>query len=167
MNPATAAVDPAQWSNLFVMAGGAGAALAGLLFVAVALNHEQILSSGSLPPLTARALATLFALVIQCALGLTPGQPVQALGVETTVLGVVLGVGVAVATVRELRHLGHHGWRAGRIVLSVASTVPTLTAGASLTLGVGGGLYWVLVGVVAAFAASGYSGWVLLIEIRR
>lgn len=44
------AYDATDWNDFFVMAGGAGAALAGLLFVAVSFNHEQILANPTLPP---------------------------------------------------------------------------------------------------------------------
>ena len=37
------AYEPELWHDLFVMTGGATAALAGLIFVAVSLNHEDIL----------------------------------------------------------------------------------------------------------------------------
>jgi hypothetical protein len=33
---------PEQWNNFFVMVGGGAAALAGLIFVAMSINHEII-----------------------------------------------------------------------------------------------------------------------------
>jgi hypothetical protein len=33
---------PEQWNNFFVMVGGGAAALAGLIFVAMSINHEVI-----------------------------------------------------------------------------------------------------------------------------
>lgn len=66
--------NPDLWHDLFVMVGGAAAALAGLIFVAVSLNHEHILAAPVLPPLAAQTLSVLIGLVLLCAIGLTPGQ---------------------------------------------------------------------------------------------
>ena len=35
----------AQWNNFFVMVGGGAAALAGLIFVAMSINHEIIIQN--------------------------------------------------------------------------------------------------------------------------
>ena len=36
---------PEQWNNFFVMVGGGAAALAGLIFVAMSINHEIIIQN--------------------------------------------------------------------------------------------------------------------------
>ena len=56
----SAAYDPEQWHDLFVAVAGASAALLGLLFVAVSINLERILSYKGLPE---RALETLLLLL--------------------------------------------------------------------------------------------------------
>jgi hypothetical protein len=43
------AYDPSEWTDLFVATAGASAALAGLVFVAVSINLERILSFRGLP----------------------------------------------------------------------------------------------------------------------
>ena len=55
-----AAYDPEAWSDLFVAAAGASAALAGLVFVAVSINIERILQYEGLPE---RALQTVLLLL--------------------------------------------------------------------------------------------------------
>ena len=64
----------AAWTDFFVAAAGASAALAGLVFVAVSINVESILKYPGLPE---RGISTvlLFASVLVVSLfGLTPGQ---------------------------------------------------------------------------------------------
>jgi hypothetical protein len=41
--------QPERWHDLFVATAGAAAALAGLIFVAVSINLEQILKYPALP----------------------------------------------------------------------------------------------------------------------
>ncbi len=74
------AYQPDQWHDLFVAMAGAGATLAGLIFVAVSLSHERILELAALPALAARSLIVLVGLVLVSIFALTPGQDHQVLG---------------------------------------------------------------------------------------
>ena len=55
------AYDATAWTDLYVAAAGASAALAGLVFVAVSINIERILA---LPGVPNRALQTLLQLIL-------------------------------------------------------------------------------------------------------
>jgi hypothetical protein len=57
MNPYTAA----GWDNFFVAEAGASAALAGLLFVALSINLQRIMSLPTLPGRAAEGLVSLIA----------------------------------------------------------------------------------------------------------
>ena len=161
------AYDSAAWHDLFVAILGAAAALEGLLFVAVSLNLEQILKLKALPPLAARSLGTLLAILLMSVLILTPGQSRVVLGVEITALGLILTVAMLVSTTRTHLRAERWQWAVSAFGLSTAASLPMLVAGITLTLGRGGGLYWALVEVIAGFSISIYYAWVLLVEILR
>jgi len=157
-----------EWSELFVAVAGAGAALAGLVFVAVSINIERILK---LPGVPARALATVLLLlvaVIASIFGLAPGQSTTTLGIELLVTGLVAAGMIGRLVLQSER--AAERTRTSRLAnraMTAAGTVPFALAGASLIAEAGGGLYWVLAGVVAALTGAVVNAWVLLVEILR
>jgi hypothetical protein len=157
-------LDP--WHDLFVMAGGASAALAGLLFVAVSLNLEHILKYRALPTMAAQSVAILIGLVVACVLGLAP-QAVGVFGIEILVLGAGLLVLLVTTTIRARTPGDRRVWLAQRLGLALAGVLPMVVGGASLVAGTGGGLFWILAEIVAGLAVATLNAWVLLIEIRR
>jgi modulator of FtsH protease len=85
----TEAYRPEAWHELYVMLGGAIAALTGLLFVATSLHVEKIAQT---PHWAKRAFTNTFALIgvlIECILILSP-QPPLWLGVELIALNLFL-----------------------------------------------------------------------------
>jgi len=165
-------LDPAyrieEWSDLFVAVAGAGAALAGLVFVAVSINIERILE---LPGVPARALATVLLLlgaVVVSIFGLAPGQGTTTLGLELLITGLVAVAVIGRLVVQSEKAAERtRGSRLANRAMTAAATVPFAIAGASLIAEAGGGLYWVLAGVVAALIGAVVNAWVLLVEILR
>jgi hypothetical protein len=155
------------WTDFFVAAAGASAALAGLVFVAVSINVESVLRFPGLPE---RGLTTvlLFAGVLLVSLfALTPGQSTHAFGIEVLTLGVV---GTAFLSPKALKSKAtadepSHVSTALGVVLF--ATVPLMVAGISLLAEVGGGMYWVLAGFMITIVGAVANAWVLLVEIRR
>lgn len=158
-----------QWHELFVMVGGASAALAGLLFVAVSLNLDHVLKYGALPSLAAQAVSLLVAVVVASVLGLAPGQGGRIYGIELLVLGVVVAAIETVPPIRGLSQVPRHqlNWRLWLIGAGIAAAVPLLVGAISLIVGAGGGMYWILAWMVASLVVATYNAWVLLVEIRR
>jgi modulator of FtsH protease len=155
------------WSDFFVAAAGASAALAGLVFVAVSINVESILKFAGLPE---RGLTTvlLFASVLVVSLfGLTPGQTTDAFAIEILALGVAA---IGFMAPRALKSKAtddepsHVSTALGIVLFAI---VPLLIAGISLLAGTGGGMYWVLAAFVTTIVGSVANAWVLLVEIRR
>jgi hypothetical protein len=99
---------------------------------------------------------------------LVPDQPRAALGTELLVVGLVAWSILVVIHVRAVR-----GWvpsrsvLAGRVVMAQVAALPFPVAGASLLLQAGGGLYWLVPGVVLCLVVAVFNAWVLLIEILR
>jgi hypothetical protein len=157
-----------DWQNLFVAVAGASAALAGLLFVAVSINLDRILALG-LPSRAIGAITMLISVLFVAIFGLVPGQPRGVLATELLAVGLASWTILAVIKLRRLR--GDDGQptyaRYLSVVLSQAASLPFVVAGASLIPRAGGGLYWLVPGIVFALLEAVLDAWVLLVEILR
>jgi len=149
----------------------ASRALTGLLFVAVSINLERILSLPRVPARAGQALVLLATPVFAAIAVLTPGQPEWGLGVELIVLAV--GVGV---TLLALIGWGHRtaqqplwSWLLNAVAASLVLSLGLLLAGISLVADAPGlgGLYWVPPATTLAWLGGLFSAWVLLVEIMR
>jgi hypothetical protein len=162
------AYEASEWTDLFVATAGASAALAGLVFVAVSINVDRILKFEGLPERALETVLMLLSVVLVSIVGLIPGQSTTALGAEVLALGLGFGI-VIVRLARRSLPGGSHppSWLISRLVLAFAATLPMIVAGASLLAEAGGGLYWVVAGIVFAIVGAVANAWVLLIEILR
>ena len=77
--------DLEPWHDLFVMVGGVAGALIGLLFVAISINLDRIITGANLPRRALETLAVLVSILTVAVLGLVP-QPGWAIGIETLLL---------------------------------------------------------------------------------
>jgi hypothetical protein len=161
------AFDASEWSDLFVAAAGASAALAGLLFVAVSINVERILALPGVPERALQALLQLLAVVVVSLMVLAPGQSNTALGLELLAVATPLLAGSLVLTVRGLRAGREGSGAAIRLSVVLAGTAPFAIGGISLIAESGGGLYWVLAGTALALIGAVLNAWVMLVEILR
>jgi hypothetical protein len=156
------------WESFFVAEAGAAAALAGLLFVALSINLTRILSFPGLSGRAAEAILILFFVLTITSLGLVPGQSVNLFGAEILVLsggGTFYLLVLQILDARKPQQRGY--WIMTRFATTTVATVPLIIAGISLLARAGGGLYWLVAGIVLSFAAALLDAWVLMVEILR
>jgi modulator of FtsH protease len=161
------AFAPAAWLDFFVAEAGASAALTGLVIVAVSINLSVIIKTSLLTGRAAETITFLGGVLVLATFGMVPGQPLWLLGCEC--LAVALGIGGVTSTIlfraRSLHHPQEMRWL--RLFFVLAASLPLAAAGISLLAGAGGGLYWLVPGVVAALLGGIINSWILLVEILR
>jgi hypothetical protein len=162
------AYDPSEWHDLFVAVAGASAALAGLVFVAVSINIERIIGYKGLPERALETLLYLVLVLLVSIVGLIPAQSHVALGVELLVLSVGIGGGITrLRTIQVDSGEVPFTWVLSRWTVRAVAIVPLVVGGAGILVERGGGLYWIVAGIVFAIAGAVASAWVLLVEILR
>jgi modulator of FtsH protease len=162
------AYDPSEWHDLFVATAGASAALAGLVFVAVSINIERIIKYPGLPERALETLLFLVVVLLVSIIGLVPSQGHAALGAELLVVS--LGIGAGITRLRTIQVDSGDvpvAWTLSRWAVRSLAIVPLVVGGASVLVESGGGLYWIVAGIVFAIAGAVASAWVLLVEILR
>ena len=166
------AYNPAEWHDFYVMTGGAAAALAGLLFVAMSLHAKEIMANRFYGD---RAIGTLMSLTSQLLISgavLIPGQSLALLGAEVEAAALfflafiiwqitIRGRQPAPPVASTLTH---------RLMELVGGTVWIVLfniTGVSLLLRVGGGLYLLAVVMFFMFAWNIYIAWILISEVSE
>jgi hypothetical protein len=161
------AFTPESWHDLFVASAGACAALTGLLFVAVSVNLGPILKYAGLPERALQTLLLLLGALVVSIAGLIPGQSTEALGVELLVLAAFIIGGILSLLPATLGSAREHERAVAHVALLLPGTLPLAVGGASMLAGGGGGLYWIVAGIVGAVLGASINAWVLLVEINR
>jgi modulator of FtsH protease len=162
-----AAYSPLEWHDFFVGTIGASAALTGLLFVTISINLEQILKFPHLPGRAAGTLGILVCALVVSGFALAPGQTNHALGLEIIAAGAVVAVQTVWVTHRPRAADEPNAWIFEHLISLLLPSVTFIVGGLTLTVGGGGGLYWVLAAILLAFVAASINAWVLLVEILR
>jgi hypothetical protein len=159
----------AEWESFAVAQVGAAAVLAGLIFVGVSVNLDQVLKIPGLPGRAAEALVVLLTLLVAASLLLVPGQPMILFGIELLVIGVLawLAVGTIQYRTRGAWERDHFRTYVRRVVLAQVATLPFVLAGLAVLWRGEGGLAWLDVGTIGTFLVAFANAWVLLVEINR
>ena len=155
------------WHDFFTGSIGAAAALAGLLFVAISINLEQILAFPLQPGRAAGTLGTLVGALVVSGCVLAPGQSHQALGTELAVVGAILVAQTIWVSRASSTPDGATSWQFRHLATLLVPGVLFIIGGISVAVGAGGGLSWVGTGVLLGFVLASINAWVLLVEIKR
>jgi hypothetical protein len=157
------------WTDYFLATAGVGAALAGLVFVALSIDLARI---ARLPGATARgaeSLALLLSPTLVAIVGLWPADDPARVGIAIATIGGALWL--TVTAIQYLTIVGgvptSLGQRAVRVLLGQLGTLPVIAAGVSFVTGVGFGLDLLLLAAIAAIVGGLAGAWVLRIETVR
>ena len=157
---------PEQWSNFFVMVGGGAAALAGLIFVAMSINHEIIIRNTTHKNRAINMLTGFTAVFMASSLALIGNQCLGALGLEWLVLWLIATVifirGYVIAIRSGMSSVGLSVPRlSGGTICYLAEVIGAIF----LILGYSSGLYIAAVGIIVLFAFLISGAWLLMIGI--
>jgi hypothetical protein len=163
-----------QWHDFFLAQAGAAGVLTGLVFVAVSINLQEIVSDprSGLAGRAAEALILLVAVLLASVLVLVPGQGPGVLGPEVLVVGLAAWGWILAIQLRRLRDWGTmstdlRGPFVLRVMLSQVATLTLVVAGVAVLWVGPGGLYWLMAGTIFSILAALSEAWVLLVEINR
>lgn len=162
----------AQWSDFNVAVAGAGAALGGLLIVALSVNIRQIAESRGLAARAGASIATLILGVALSCAALIPGQVAWGYGVQVLAGAAVCGlvaVRSSIAIRQDSAQTGYGRYDAERISLFTLPLLFDLTGGVLLlTLpSASAGLVLVAVATILAIVTTVLFSWVALVEVLR
>jgi modulator of FtsH protease len=157
------------WQTLFATQAGVGAALTGLVFVALSINLKQILALPSLAGRAGEALLLLLLPVVNGLVGVLPQTSGGALGGELLCVAAVLWIFVS-----WILLAGHKAALARpthefalRAVAAQLAVLPAVIAGCLLLSGNSSGLWWQAAATLLCIVAGVADAWVLLVEILR
>ena len=147
---------------------GATGALTGLVFVAISINLARILDNPGLPARAGQTIIVLANALLASLVALAAHPSPTQLGIALLVLGPGAAGGPRRSRPTEpgrRRALEHR--HLGPVLLGQLATLPFIVAGITVWAGAGGGMTWLLVGVVLALICGIANAWVLLVEILR
>jgi hypothetical protein len=157
---------PEQWDNFFVMVGSGAAALAGLIFVAMSINHVIIIRNTTHKNRAINMLTGFTAIFMASGFALMGKQYLEMLGFEWLVLWLIATVifirGYVIAIKSGMSAIGLNIPRlAGGTICYLAEVISAIF----LLLGYSSGLYIAAIAIIVLFAFLISGAWLLMIGI--
>jgi modulator of FtsH protease len=158
-----------DWTTYLSTQAGASASLTGLVFVAVSINLNRVISVPGLAGRAAESIIQLFGVFIISTVGLVPRQSAATFGVEVVVLGLVFWMLQTILQVLYTRRRAGHPllWLISRVIQTQLASIPFLVSGILLIQGSPAGVYWLVPGFIFSLLSGVMNAWVLLVEILR
>jgi modulator of FtsH protease len=156
------------WSDFFVAAAGASAALAGLIIVAMSVSIDTVIAIPSMPSRAGTASGLLVAATVISLAGLIPDQGALAFGIETAVIGAAALALAVDSLVRVVRDRGERSVASAwaRSLVSVVPAALFVIGGVIIATG-GPGEFVVAAGMMLGVVAAVLIAWVILVELKR
>jgi modulator of FtsH protease len=162
------AYRPDQWHDFFVMVGGSGAVLTGLVFVALSLNVDVITHDATYRYRAIDTLSGMTGVFVLCALVLMGGQDHRAVGIEWFVVAAISAAVYVHGHVQAVRLGGTLAvLRLSRTVTLSVLYLTQLVGAALLVAGHSAGLYAAAVALLAALAFMISGAWLLVVDAAR
>jgi hypothetical protein len=168
----TGMADPADWQSFYVMAGGAAAALTGLIFVAVSLQTGAIMGNRIHRDRAWASVALLMSQLFIALALLVPAQSVLAIGIELDSLALYWSIRT-IRSIREtgaaMRGMGHARtpWQLEWLAW-IGWVVALIAAAAALTAQNGAvGFPLLALAMVGMFGFAIWSSWLLISEVNE
>lgn len=158
-----------EWHDFFAAAAGAGAALAGLIIVAVSGDVDRVIKIPGMASRAGVAIALLVMVTLIALAGLIPTISEWGYGVLAAAVG-LCAVVLASLSLGHLVALRSGGSMRRAVTKGSVGLVPALcvaVGGALLASGLAAGMLWIAAGSLLAVVAAVLATWVILIEIRR
>jgi hypothetical protein len=155
-----------EWSDFTVIAGGAAAALIGLLFVAVSIRADLVSRSRGLRSRLAQVLTIFLGLLGTSLLVSLPNPSLWILGIE--LMGAALIIGLALAV---LNHRAERGEDRELLEKTLDRLNPNVTtavliglSGIALLVGYEWGLFLYAAAIVVGFVGGVTGAWLVLVR---
>lgn len=157
---------PDQWSNFFIMVGGGAAALAGLIFVAMSINHKIIIRNTTHRNRAINMLTGFTAVFMACCFALVGNQHLAALGFEWLLLWLIATAIFVRGYVIAIRSCTSPiGLTAPRLAGGTACYLAEVVAAAFLIVGNSAGLEIAAIAIIVMFGFLISGAWLLMIGI--
>ena len=157
---------PEQWNNFFLMVGGGAAALAGLIFVAMSINHLIIFQNTTHKNRAINMMVGFSAVFMASSFALIGDQTLQVLGFEWLILWLVATVLFIRGYVVAIRAgMSSIGLTPPRLIGGTICYIAGVVGAVFLILGDSIGLTIVAIGITILFAFLISGAWLLMIGI--
>lgn len=157
---------PEQWSNFFIMVGGGAAALAGLIFVAMSINHRVIFRNATHKNRAINMLTGFTSVFMACCFALIGNQHLRTLGFEWLVLWLIATAIFVRGYVVAIRaRASSIGLNAPRLAGGTVCYLAEVAAALFLILGNGAGLAIAAIAIIVLFGFLISGAWLLMIGI--